>query len=191
MFGVVVPSRPPILSTSFRQIEQTQFVVDIADPCSVREVVLFLMSPCLPEGMMAGLYISFPQVETFPQQIVTKWQLISGVSNSCPSSTQYVFWSDEEAALLRQANCAQLLLSIEPEATLQEKLGQRFIMGDHLQLFARGIAVEIFNYLGSFAKMTPQGDLVILESSALDKWFKRFQEKYKHDPNYIMSLIRK
>merc|ERR1712126_279224 len=71
-----------LVDTSFRQVDQTHFVVDVVDPDRVNHVVVFLTGQVpFPEGMGGAVYFSWPQSEGGQT-----WQLLGTISDSKPSA---------------------------------------------------------------------------------------------------------
>jgi hypothetical protein len=54
--------------------------------------------------------------------------------------------------------------------------------------FAHKIALDLFTYMTSFSAgdASSQG-MMVVPMNIFDKWFERFERKYKIDPNFMMK----
>lgn len=50
--------------------------------------------------------------------------------------------------------------------------------------FAKLVGVDLFRFMESFQK-TAVGDHLVVPANVLDRWFFRFQEKYRKDPDFL------
>eukprot|EP01103_Thecamoeba_quadrilineata_P015004 TRINITY_DN4609_c0_g1_i1.p1 TRINITY_DN4609_c0_g1~~TRINITY_DN4609_c0_g1_i1.p1 ORF type:complete len:195 (-),score=30.76 TRINITY_DN4609_c0_g1_i1:150-662(-) len=166
------------------QIDHNKFCANIDKPATVRDLVFFLLSPALPPDAGATLFVSSP--------IPGKWQFLCGISNASPTAKGFILWNEEEAELLKRPEAVlQFGISIEPISNVMQLVQSNTQVRDNYQMFAKGVALEIYNYLSSFAKTTPQGELVVFEAKDIDRWFQKFQEKYTLDPDFIWKLLRR
>ena len=59
--------------------------------------------------------------------------------------------------------------------------------------FAKKVAMNLYNYLSSFDKQTgtlPNGgtqEYFVVPTNIFEKWYKKFEEKFDKDPNFIMK----
>jgi hypothetical protein len=60
-------------------------------------------------------------------------------------------------------------------------------MGENQTKYAMAIAQNLYNYMGSYNQVIPgyNQEMLVTPTNVLDKWLKRFQEKYQVDPNFI------
>jgi hypothetical protein len=49
------------------------------------------------------------------------------------------------------------------------------------------VARDLFNFLQSFATVTPAGERLVLPTDAVDRWMRRFTEKFARDPNFLLK----
>jgi protein Hikeshi len=71
-------------------------------------------------------------------------------------------------------------VSLEPAADLAGKEGAK--MGAREE-FAKRVAFNLFRYMESFGGAS--GDQIVVPTNILDSWFKRFQEKFSKDPDFL------
>lgn len=71
-------------------------------------------------------------------------------------------------------------ISLEPAAQLAAKESAK--MGAR-EDFAKRVAFNLFRYMESFGGAT--GDKIVVPTNVLDSWFKRFQEKFQRDPDFL------
>lgn len=53
--------------------------------------------------------------------------------------------------------------------------------------YAHKIAIDLFQFMSSFAQEPKRSDLMVVPTNILDRWFERFERKYKLDPNFMMK----
>ena len=71
-------------------------------------------------------------------------------------------------------------VSVEPLHELAPKEGAK--MGAR-EDFARRVAFNLFRYMESFGGVA--GDKITVPTNILDQWFRRFQEKFRRDPDFL------
>jgi Protein of unknown function (DUF775) len=71
-------------------------------------------------------------------------------------------------------------ISLEPAAELAGKESAK--MGAR-EDFAKRIAFNLFRFIESFGGT--QGDNIVVPTNVLDHWFRRFQEKFQKDPDFL------
>eukprot|EP01100_Stratorugosa_tubuloviscum_P004049 TRINITY_DN1998_c0_g1_i1.p1 TRINITY_DN1998_c0_g1~~TRINITY_DN1998_c0_g1_i1.p1 ORF type:complete len:192 (+),score=94.89 TRINITY_DN1998_c0_g1_i1:76-651(+) len=191
MFGVIIPGRAPLQFNCINSIEQSYGCNVLSLPNqsiqSIREFTFFLTQP-LPENFAAILFLQIPFLDS---SYFSEWGVAAVVTNQIPSVIVHLKWTLELISNLipnATLNIGIKISRIETIATL--KLNPYATTFDETPLFAKGIAFELFNYLQSFAKQTPQGELVILEAGVVDRWFKRFEQKWQFDPNFWRKNIQ-
>ncbi|PNH05369.1 hypothetical protein TSOC_008376 [Tetrabaena socialis] len=75
----------------------------------------------------------------------------------------------------------QIGISVEAGAELMGKEGRK--LGAKHD-FARLVATDLFRFLESF-QTQQMGDMLAVPANALDRWFQRFTDKFKKDPNFL------
>ena len=62
------------------------------------------------------------------------------------------------------------------------------IQYDINQEFAKRLAKNLYNYLDSFNQNQDQNrQLLVVPINTLEKWYTKFLDKYKIDPNFLMK----
>ena len=100
------------------------------------------------------------------------WQFRGGVSSAHPSETMPLSWPPGEGAV-------QVGVSVEPAAELAQKEGSRVAEKAD---FARRVALHLYNFLSSFSASAA------LPADLIDRWFKRFQDRFQRDPEFLTRI---
>ncbi|KXZ48058.1 hypothetical protein GPECTOR_30g153 [Gonium pectorale] len=50
--------------------------------------------------------------------------------------------------------------------------------------FAKRVGLDLFRFLESF-QTQQMGDHIVVPANALDRWFVRFSEKFRRDPDFL------
>eukprot|EP01071_Lankesteria_metandrocarpae_P012156 Lankesteria_metandrocarpae@DN5532_c0_g1_i1.p1 len=169
MFGLVVPGRE--VEINFLQTEDLRWIVDVPQPGDIHELCLFLQRPI---GAPIGVYYSFPPFSA--------WEFLGVLTDARPSSFFSTGWS-----LLpeTQSQCTvRFLLAVENEAELLRKLETANPV-DFKKEYGRRVAMNLANYIESFNDGGSSA-LAAQPLAVLEQWLKRFEEKYKLDPNFVM-----
>ena len=64
---------------------------------------------------------------------------------------------------------------------------------DNRKLYAKCVAQNLYNFMGSYSSdlstvnSSNMSNYLIVPQDFLDKWLKKFEEKYKKDPNFILK----
>mmetsp|Transcript_253 Transcript_253/g.556 ORF Transcript_253/g.556 Transcript_253/m.556 type:complete len:91 (+) Transcript_253:424-696(+) len=78
---------------------------------------------------------------------------------------------------------AQIGISIEPVSALAQKEGARLGAKEE---FAKRVAMDLFRFLESFNAGTVVGpDQLVVPANFLDRWFQKFQNKFRRDPDFL------
>ncbi|GLJ46609.1 hypothetical protein SUGI_0982080 [Cryptomeria japonica] len=56
-----------------------------------------------------------------------------------------------------------------------------------IEHLAMKVGENLFNFMQSFCSM--DGNKLVVPSDILDRWFKKFQERAKRDPEYLKSFV--
>ena len=176
-FGLIVTGRP--IQLDFAQVAPDKFVVDVIAPATAPEIAIFMQPAAmnaLPPDKGIVVYLVSPSGYT-PLCVLTR---------SSPSSIVHTGWPtvQEMCALER----VQLGLSIEDAAVVAstavtlsttertDKFG-----------FAQLVARDLFQFVLSFSQATPTGDRLQLPPDAVERWARRFEDKFKRDPNFLLK----
>jgi len=141
----------------------------------LKEVSLFLLAAnSLPADAALGLYVKAGPSE---------WLYRGCVHNGHPSEVMPLQWPAQDGGYMvpPQPGWIQVGISIEPLQDTLTKEGSR--LGEKI-IFAERIGLNLFRFLESFATQAA-GDAIVIPADALDRWMKRFQEKFKRDPDFL------
>jgi len=173
--GCLLPGRP--LNTGFRMVESKKMVLDLEAPGNINEFAVVILQPNIPPGHAIGVYYALP-----PYQ---EWQYIGMVSLECASVFFRAPWRGK---IPEDTPTLQLGVSLESTAFLQQLQGCDQKEDDRAMDSAKGIAQDLFNFMGSFSQKTAQfanlGNVMVLPTNAVDLWFKKFLHKHNLDPYF-------
>eukprot|EP00386_Alphamonas_edax_P014630 GDKI01044874.1.p1 GENE.GDKI01044874.1~~GDKI01044874.1.p1 ORF type:complete len:180 (+),score=21.42 GDKI01044874.1:66-605(+) len=170
IFGLVIPKR--LTSSQFVQQGEAQWITEIVRPGEVSEFSLFLNNALPSDNHGVGVYFSYPPY--------TDWQYLGLLTNNCPSEIFSTGWALNPE--VSQLPAVRLGLMVEPASALMEKLQTQPPL-DVKKEFARKTALNLFRFIESFC----QDGVAQVIQPAIDRWMKRFDEKYKIDPLFIMK----
>jgi len=173
LFGVVIPGRPVI--TDFQPVSESKAVSIIQSPSTVAEITFFLLptSPC-PPGFGAVLYFSIDQVN---------WQILGAISPEKPSGTFRTGWPSNE--IVCNAPFIYLGVSLETLDVILNLQIENSGFEDRFN-FAHKIALDLFEYMTSFSQTSTPGTMMV-PTNIFDRWFERFERKYRLDPNFMLK----
>lgn len=183
-FGVVFAGQSfPINSSAFVQTDPTHWVLDVTSMVNpnfllLKEVCFFLLAPnSLDANAALGLYVATDSSD---------WQYRGCVSNGKPSDVFPVQWPGGSG---QPAAKAQIGISLEPLAELTNKEGIRLGAKED---FAKRVALDLFRFLESFSAGTVVGpDQLVVPANFLDRWFVKFQNKFRCDPDFLTRDAQK
>ena len=163
-FGLVIPGRPILVN--FEMVDPTKCAATIERPGDVAEICFFLTpsGAQLPPDKCAVLYLSLDGAA---------WTLLGTLSLAKPSGL-FRLPSDDARA---RAPAARLGVALEPLASARD-LDSAASQTSDRRLFARAIARDLGAFVSSFER--PPADVV-------DRWLRRFDEKYARDPSYFFK----
>lgn len=155
----------------------TTWACEILNPSEISELGIFLSETLPtavgPNGAPLAMSAYFSHIPPYQD-----WEFIGALSNFRKTDIFHVSWP------WRFAGLSRLVLKIEielPEKALD--LMQTQPSRDVKKELAKKTALNLFRYLESL-------NLPGLDSSqfsqALDRWYIRFEEKYKIDPNFML-----
>ncbi|DBB14244.1 hypothetical protein WJX82_010352 [Trebouxia sp. C0006] len=168
----------PIADHSFVRVDPSHWVFDVSSVTpnyrELQEVSLFLaQSGTLDPSLALGLYISIGGAE---------WQYRGYVSNSQPSEVMPLQWPEQDQPLTVGPGTIHLGVSLEPQAEIVQKEGTKLASR---QDFAKQVALDLFRYMESFNSGS-SGDTLVLPSNVLERWFSRFEDKFRRDPDFLV-----
>ena len=91
------------------------------------------------------------------------------------------------------AGGARIGVSIEPRAELEHKEAARLGKKEE---FAKRVALDLFRYLESFNQggghvAQISNDHLVVPANFLDRWFTKFQHKFRRDPDFLTRQTEK
>ena len=175
MFGLVIPGHPAI--TEFTQIGQTQWSLELPNPATISNLTFFITGP-LPADCAAALSCSF-------SPSFSSVEFLGAVATEFPSDIFNTGW----ALNPDKASCAavRLLISLEAIGTIAPLVEERK-RSDIRQVYAKKVALNLFRFMESFNQNSGQyGEYVMVPMDELDKWFLKFENKFKYDPNFVLN----
>ncbi|EPS58163.1 hypothetical protein M569_16653 [Genlisea aurea] len=186
MFGVVFPNRSfPLDASTFAQIDPTHWLLDMnhfvgESYDSIREICIFLLNGfSLPPDKALALYIQSPG---------STFLYCGAVTLSRPSAVLSLPWPDPVGLpLLTSAEApppsAKIGVSVEDLAgvTSLDVAGER-----RIERLALKVGENLFNFMQSFCGV--DGSKLVVPMDIMDRWFKKFQERAKRDPEYLKGF---
>ncbi|KAL8231806.1 hypothetical protein R6Q57_001584 [Mikania cordata] len=189
MFGVVFPNRSfPIDISTFTQIDTFHWLLDMntfvgESYDSIREVCIFLLNNfTLPADKALAVYIQSPG---------SPFVFVGAVTLTRPSAVLSLRWPDPggdglsnhltapDAAPLS----AKIGVSVEDLASLPSLDVEA---EKKIERLAMKVGENLFNFMQSFCGV--DGSRLVVPMDILDRWFKKFQERAKRDPEYLKGF---
>ncbi|CAM6081851.1 unnamed protein product [Calypogeia fissa] len=183
MFGVLFPNRSfPLDITTFLQVDDHRWLLDMnyfvgEAYDQVKDICIFLLNDqILPADKALAVYVQSPG---------SSFEYRGAVHNACPSAVIPLLWpSNPSQMLIMPAGSApltaQIGVSVETLATLPLlNLGQQ----KRVEELAMKVGENLFNFMQSFC--TVEGEKLVVPMDILNRWFKKFQDKAKLDPEYL------
>jgi len=212
MFGLLVSGR--LVDTSFRQVDQTHFVIDVADPDSFNHVVVFLtgQSP-FPVGMGGAVYCAWPPTQE-PGSAGSEpvWQFLGIITNDKPSAIFKVsrlkkpagtapsqpmgFNQQNHAGGQQVLSVAQVGISVESIETVSSlataaSSATEASSVSSAQEFSQKMVESLFNFTASFALNSDEARMRTSETfvpfSAIQQWYSNFERRLQQNPNFWKS----
>ncbi|XP_010032742.2 LOW QUALITY PROTEIN: protein OPI10 homolog [Eucalyptus grandis] len=195
MFGVVFPDRSfPIDISAFAQIDTFHWVLDMNTFVGeaydqVREMCIFLLNGfALPPDKALAVYVQSPG---------SPFVYCGAVTVSRPSAVLPLAWPEPGGDAAAAAAGGQLQLTSPGAAPLTAKIGVSVeeagalpsldaAEGRRVERMAMRVGENLFNFMQSFCGV--DGSRLVVPTDILDRWFKKFQERAKRDPDYLKSF---
>jgi len=141
----------------------------------LKEVCLYLSAPqALDPNAALGVYVSCGG---------TDWQYRGCISSGRPSDVFPTNWPTAGQDLV--AGGARIGISVEPRAELEQKESTRLGKKEE---FAKRVALDLFRFLESFNSgcvTQVTSDQLVVPANFLDRWFTKFQSKFRRDPDFL------
>lgn len=173
--------------SAFAQIDPTHWILDMNTFVgeaydSIREVCIFLLNAVtLPPEKALAVYIQSPGSPFLycGAVTITRPSAVLSLPWPEPSSGGQLQLTAPDAAPLT----AKIGVSVEDLATLPslDVAAERRI--EHL---AMKVGENLFNFMQSFCGV--DGSKLVVPMDILDRWFKKFQERAKRDPEYLKGF---
>ncbi|KAL6993275.1 hypothetical protein U1Q18_011390 [Sarracenia purpurea var. burkii] len=186
MFGVVFPNRSfPMDMSSFSQIDTTHWLVDMNTFVgeaydSIREVCIFLLNTLsLPPDKALAVYIQSPGSPFLYCGAVTVVRPSAVLSLPWPEPGGQMQLTAPDASPLS----AKIGVSVEDVATLPSL---DVAAEKRIEYLAMKVGENLFNFMQSFCGV--DGSKLVVPMDILDRWFKKFQERAKRDPDYLKGF---
>ncbi|KAJ3674108.1 hypothetical protein LUZ60_006100 [Juncus effusus] len=178
MFGFLFPERTyPLDASSLTQIDPTHWILDLsAFPSpALTQICLFLLSPTsLPSNHALSLYFQPTQNPTFI--------FCGALTTDRPSAVFTIPWP-EEAEKLNLG--AKIGVCVEESTVLPPVKDEG--EGRKGEKMAMRVGESLFNFMQSFCGADAGGNIVV-PADILDRWFRKFQERARKDPNYLRGF---
>ncbi|KAK9069402.1 hypothetical protein SSX86_011310 [Deinandra increscens subsp. villosa] len=190
MFGVVFPNRSfPLDISTFTQIDTFHWLLDMNTFVgeaydSIREVCIFLLNNfTLPPDKALAVYIQSPG---------SPFLFVGAVTLARPSAVLSLPWPEPGGDGLNNHH-----LTAPDAAPLSAKIGVSVedlsslpsldvTAEKKIERLAMKVGENLFNFMQSFCGV--DGSKLVVPMDILDRWFKKFQERAKRDPEYLKGF---
>ncbi|KAM0034080.1 putative OPI10 family protein [Helianthus debilis subsp. tardiflorus] len=189
MFGVVFPNRSfPIDISTFTQIDTFHWLLDMNTFVgeaydSIREVCIFLLNNfTLPADKALAVYIQSPG---------SPFLFVGAVTLARPSAVLSLPWpepgGDGANNHLTAPGAAPLSAKIGVSVEDLASLPSLDVAAEKkIERLAMKVGENLFNFMQSFCGV--DGSKLVVPMDILDRWFKKFQERAKRDPEYLKGF---
>ena len=192
-FGLIIPDHPlrtefvPVDNSGLRFAIRLQCPGDIRVPlASINDIVFFCLPTVpLPENMGVMVYWQLTEANG---PASTGFELLGAITPQKPSAVFRPGWSEHEQLLQVAKSGTPVVLtigaSLEPLETVQNTRQDRTT---EQRLFAaQKIAKDLFNYMLSFDAGSGGAGNIVVPHSIFERWFKRFESRFRRDPSFFM-----
>mmetsp|Transcript_4418 Transcript_4418/g.3658 ORF Transcript_4418/g.3658 Transcript_4418/m.3658 type:complete len:162 (+) Transcript_4418:177-662(+) len=155
-------------------------VVNVKNPATITTVAFFL-NKALPDDLAGTLNYSIPPYENL--------QFLGAISNNRPSDIFNTGFSLNPS--VNELTELKFVIKAEPLESLKEIVEES--KNNEIQKeYPKKVAQNLYNYLSSYNKkgllpVHQEEEFLVIPTDFFDKWIVKFEEKYKHDPNFIMK----
>ncbi|KAI4311382.1 hypothetical protein MLD38_036285 [Melastoma candidum] len=146
----------------------------------VREMCIFLLNNLtLPSDKALAVYVQSPG---------SPFVYCGAVTISRPSAVLSLPWPEPGGALQLTAPgaaplSAKIGVSVQDLATLPSL---DIVAEQRIERMAMRVGENLFNFMQSFCGV--DGSKLVVPMDILDRWFKKFQERAKRDPEYLKGF---
>jgi len=120
------------------------------------------------------------------------WCYRGMIHNGHPSEVLPLQWPEPESPLPAGApippGYCQLGLALEPLSEIASKETSKVAVGEE---YAKGVALNLFHFMESFGTGARAGDALLMPANVIDRWFTKFSERYRRDPDFFMRNVSK
>lgn len=195
LFGLIYAGRP--VNFDFRAASATgdRFVAEIVYPgatpstssstsstssattsASAGELTMFLLE-ALPADKGAIIFYALPPFE--------EWRVLGTLTSDRASTVFRTGWITDP--LISQVPCLQIGVAIDSLDNVNAVVTEQASEETDRLGFAQLVARDLFKYLQSFSQVLPVGERLVIPTDALDKWLKRFEDKYRRNPQFLFK----
>ncbi|EXC25191.1 hypothetical protein L484_013280 [Morus notabilis] len=188
MFGVVFPNRSfPMDISAFSQIDTFHWLLDmntfVGDAYDqVREICIFLLNNfTLPPDKALAVYAQSPG---------SPFVFCGAVTLARPSAVLSLPWPDPPSAASGEQLQIAAADAVPPSAKIGVSVEDLALLPSldvaaekRIELLAMKVGENLFNFMQSFCGV--DGSKLVVPMDILDRWFKKFQEKAKRDPEFL------
>ena len=173
MIGILIPGVPLITGGP---IQTNNVLADVNNPKNVNTITLFL-TEMIPDDCGVALYYSVPPYES--------QKFIGCVCNQRPSDTFNTGWTIDPNVNIYPT--IKIGAQIDKLLNIENLYNQKSQV-DLRQEFAKKIGQNLFDYMKMYNQSNnPNDNLLIVPMKSLDDWYEKIMNKYKLDPNFLMS----
>ncbi|GKY90910.1 hypothetical protein MPSEU_000065000 [Mayamaea pseudoterrestris] len=201
LFGLVVNGCP--VRTDFAPVDASgqKFALRLHCPgdlpaplSSISEIVLFLM-PNVPLPPNYGVLVYWQitaDVPVAPNQVPpsTGFELLGSLTPTIPSRVFATGWSEHEQLLevssSNQPVYVTIGVALEPLQNVLNVSNAPADMHNRRLMVAQTIAYDLFTFMQSFDTGSGGSNQMVVPKNIFDRWFQRFEAKFRRDPNFMM-----
>lgn len=202
-FGVIFSDHP--LRTDFVPVDGSgqKFALRLSCPgdivmplASIQDVVFFcLPNVPLPPGMGVMVYWQIteagPSVYGGKVPATSGFELLGAVTPAKPSAVFRSGWGEHEQLLEVAKNGTPVILTVGASLEPLETIANSGALSDRVterRLYsAQKIARDLFKYMLSFDAGTGGAGQIVVPQTIFERWFKRFESRFRRDPNFFMK----
>ena len=191
MFGVVFPNRSfPMDISAFSQIDTFHWILDMNTFVGeaydqVRELCIFLLNNfTLPPDKALAVYVQSPG---------SPFVFCGAITLTRPSAVLTLAWPEPggDAAnmplQIASADAAPISAKIGVSVEDLASLPSLDVMAEkRIERLALKVGENLFNFMQSFCGV--DGSKLVVPMDILDRWFKKFQDRAKRDPEYLKGF---
>ena len=197
--GLLIPGYP--IRTDFTAIDSSKCILTLSCPgdltaplAAVTEIGLFLLpTAALPAGYGLLCYWQIVAAAAVnaaaTPPAATGYQLVGHVTPDKPSAIFQTGWAEHEQLLEIAKTCVPVqvtfAVSMEPLNSIQNLTPQP--SAEKRLFVAQKVAMDLFKFLQSFDTGTAAGvGSMVVPCNIFDRWLKRFESKFRRDPNFFL-----